>query len=92
MRHGAIMPGDRRLQILVVAHVALGVGTGVLAPVELVMPVGLGHIPVVPFIASALCQAFLLSFWVAASQAAPWMRLSGLVAGAVYLGALFPPT
>jgi hypothetical protein len=84
------MPGDRRLQILVVAHVALGVGTRVLAPVELSTPFGLGHILVVPFIASALCQAFLLSFWVAASQAAAWMRLAGLVAGAVYLEALVP--
>jgi hypothetical protein len=84
------MPADRRLQILVVAHVTLGVVTRFLAPVELFTPFGLGHIPIVPFIASALCQAFLLSFWVAASQPAPWMRLTGLVAGAVYLEALVP--
>ena len=82
------MPGDRRLQILAVAHVALGVVTSVLAPVELRTPFGLGHIPMVPFFALALCQALLLSLWGAASQAKPWMRLAGLVAGAVYLEAL----
>ena len=84
------MPGDKRFQYLAVAHVVLGVVTSVLAHVELPMPFGLGHIPVVPFLASALCQAFLLSFWVAASQAATWMRLGGLVAGAAYLEALVP--
>jgi hypothetical protein len=84
------MPGDRKLQILVVAHVVLGVVTRLLAPVELRTPFGLEHILIVPFLASALCQAFLLSFWVAASQAATWMRLAGLVAGAVYLEALVP--
>ena len=84
------MLSDRRLQILAVAHVTLGVVTSFLAPVELFSPFGLGHIPIVPFLASALCQAFLLSFWVAASQAATWMRLAGLVAGAVYLEALVP--
>ncbi len=92
VRHGAmtLMLGDRRLQILLVAHVALGVVTSVLAPVERFSPFGLGHIPVVPFIASATCQAFLLSFWVAVSQARRWMRLAGLVSGAVYLEALVP--
>ena len=84
------MPGDSRLQILAVAHVALGVVTSVLAPVELRTPFGLEHIPIVPFFASALCQALLLSLWGAVSQAKPWMRLAGLVAGAVYLEALVP--
>ena len=51
---------------------------------------GSGHILIVPFIASALCQAFLLALWVAVSQATTWMRLTGLVAGAVYLEALVP--
>src|SRR5271165_6153059 len=90
--HGEItvMPGDRRLQILAVGHLALGVVTSVLAHVELPTSYGLRQIPVVPFIASALCEAFLLSFWVAVSQARPWMRLTGLVSGAVYLEALVP--
>ena len=52
-------------------------------------PFGLEHILIVPFLASAHCQAFLLSVWGAASQAPPWKRLAGLVAGAVYLEALF---
>jgi hypothetical protein len=86
------MPGDKRLQLqfLALVHIVLGGVTGILAPVELSTPFGLGHISVVPFIASALCQAFLLSFWVAASHVPPWMRLAGLVAGAVYLEALVP--
>jgi hypothetical protein len=85
-----LMPGDRKLQILAVAHLGLGVVTRFLAHVELRTPSGLRHLPEVPVFASALCQAFLLSFWVAASQARPWMRLAGLVAGAAYLEALFP--
>jgi hypothetical protein len=82
------MPGDRKLQILVVAHVALGVVTSVLAHVELRTPFELIHILIVPFVASDLCQAFLLSLWGAFSLPAPWVRLAGLVAGAVYLEAL----
>ena len=82
------MLGDRRLQLLAVAHVALGVVTSVLAHVELSTPFGLEHILMVPFVALALCQALLLSLWGAASQARLWIRLAGLVAGAVYLEAL----
>ena len=82
------MPGDRRLPILAVAHVALGVVTSVLAHVLLRTPIRAGTS--VPFVALALCQAFLLSLWGAASQATLWIRLAGLVAGAVYLEALFP--
>jgi len=84
------MPGDRRLQILAVGHLALGVVTSVLAHVELRTPYGLRHLPEVPSFASALCQALLLSLWVAVSQASPWMRLAGLLGGAVYLEALVP--
>ena len=84
------MPGNRRLQILAVANVAFGVVTSVLAHVELRMPYGLEDILMVPFIALAVCQALLLSFWGAASQASPWMRLAGLVSGAVYLEVLVP--
>jgi hypothetical protein len=84
------MPGDRRLQILVVAHLALGVVTSFMAHVELHTSFGLPHIAIVPWFASTLCQAFLLSFWVAASRARPWIRLAGLVIGAVYVEALSP--
>ena len=79
---------NRRLQLLAVPHVALGVVTSVLAHVELSTPFGLAHILMVPFVALALCQALLLSLWGAASQARPWMRLAGLIIGAVYLEAL----
>jgi hypothetical protein len=86
-----VMPGDRRLQILAVAHVALGIVTAVLASVELNTLFDLDHILIVPFFASALCQAFLLSLWGAASQVTPWKRLAGLATGAVYLEALLIP-
>jgi hypothetical protein len=79
---------DRRLKILAIGHLAIGVGTGVLAQIELSTLFDLQHILIVPLFASALCQSFLLSLWGAACQAAPWKRLAGLVAGAVYLEAL----
>ena len=82
------MPGDRRLQILAVAHLALGVLTGVLAPVELRTLFEFKHILIVPLFASAFCQSFLLSLWGAASQAMLWKRLAGLVTGVLYLEAL----
>ena len=84
------MPAERRLQILVVAHLVLGVVTRFLTSVGLFITFGLGPIAIVPFIALAFCQAFLLSFWVAVSQTATWKRLTGLVAGVVYLEALVP--
>jgi hypothetical protein len=74
--------------MLAVTHLALGVVTGVLAQVELGTLFNLEHILIVPLFALALCQSFLLSLWGAASQARPWKRLAGLVAGAVYLEAL----
>ena len=82
------MSANRRLKILAVAHLALGVVTAVLAKVELSTPVELRDILIVPLFALALCQSFLLSLWAAASRAPPWKRLAGLVAGAVYLEAL----
>ncbi len=84
------MPGNRTLEFLAVAHVALGVVTSVVARIELRTLFGLEHLPIVPFIALALCQALLLSLWGAASLANPGIRLAGLVAGAVYLEALVP--
>ena len=85
------MPGDRRLQILAVAHLALGVVAGVLAPVELRTLFEFKHILIVPFFASAFCQSFLLCFWGAASQAMLWKRLAGLVTGVLYLEVAGPP-
>ena len=82
------MPGDRRLQILAVAHLALGVVTGVLEPVELRTLFEFKHILIVPFFASSFCQSFLLCLWGAASKAMLWKRLAGLVAGVFYLEAL----
>jgi hypothetical protein len=84
------MLGDRRLQILALAHLGLGVVFSVLSRFEVHTPFGLEHILMVPFFALALCQALVLSLWGAASQATLWIRLAGLVAGAVYLEALFP--
>ncbi len=84
------MPDHKRLQILAVAHLALGLLTAVLAPVELRTLFTFKHILSVPFFASALCQSFLLSLWVTASKAILWKRLAGLVAGILYLEALAP--
>ena len=85
------MHSDRRIWSLAVAHLAFGIVTGVLAPVEIFTPSGLVHVLIVPFVASALCQSLLLSLWVAVSQAKPWKRLAGLAVGAVYLEALIDP-
>jgi hypothetical protein len=82
------MPSDRRLQILAVAHLALGVLTGVRAPVELRTLFAFKYILIVPFFASAFCQSFLLSLWGAASQTMLWKRLAGLVTGVLDLEAL----
>ncbi len=85
------MPSDRRIRSLAVTQLALGLVAAVLAPVELDSTLGLSHILIVPLFASALGQAVLLALWGAASQASPARRLAGLVAGAVYLEALFAP-
>ena len=81
------MPGDRKLQILAVAHLALVVVTGVFAPVELHTLFEFKHILTVPFFASAFSLLFLLSLWGAASQDMLWKRLAGLVTGVLYLEA-----
>ena len=93
------MRGDRRLLLLALGHLLLGVVTGLLAGVELVdpfglvpvlPPFGLKHVLVVPLFASALCQAFLLAMWATYSGVSTWGRMAGLLAGCVYLEALFP--
>jgi hypothetical protein len=50
---------------------------------------GLDRILLVPLFASILCQAVLLSLWGVTSRVSPWGRMAGLVAGAVYLEALW---
>ena len=84
------MPGNKRLRMLAVAHLALGVLTCIFAPCRAEHAVG---VPPRSWscrsFAPALCQSFLLSLWGTASQAKPWKRLAGLVAGAAYLDALF---
>lgn len=85
------MTGNRRLSWLVAAHIALGIVAGVLAPIKLRNSYGLENLLIVPLFASALCQALLLSLWVATHWSAPRKRLVGLVLGAVYLEALFAP-
>ncbi len=79
-----------RLLSLVAGHIVLGIIARLLSPIELPNFFGLVLLPVVPFIASALCQAFLLAVWGATSRGSPWRRLAGLAAGAVYLEALIP--
>jgi hypothetical protein len=81
------VPGNRRLEILALVHFVLGGVAGLLAPVRL-STIELVQILIVPFVVSALCQAFLLAMWAVTSQATPWKRLAGLVTGAAYLEAL----
>ena len=57
------MPRDKRIQILTLAHLALGGVASVLAQVELSTEFAFKNILVVPFFALALCQSFLLSLW-----------------------------
>jgi hypothetical protein len=85
------MPGTSRLQVLAASHLIIGVGTAVLAPIHLSNPFGLGHILTVPFVASALCQAFLIAMWGAFSQTTAWKRLAGLGVAAVCLEAVVAP-
>jgi hypothetical protein len=85
------MPGSKRLQILAVSHLVIGVGTAVLAPIKLSTSFDLDHILVVTFVASELCQGFLLSVWGAFSQITAWKRLAGLVIAAVCLEAVVAP-
>jgi hypothetical protein len=85
-----MMSVKRRLLGLAARHIVLGIIARLLAPIELPNVFGLVRLPVVPLVASALCQAFLLAVWGATSSGSPWRRLAGLAAGAVYLEALLP--
>ncbi len=55
--------GEKRLRSLAIAHVAIGLGAGVVAPIEVDAPLGLIHILIVPLVASAACQSVLLAVW-----------------------------
>jgi hypothetical protein len=83
------MRGDRRLSWLVMTHLVLGLGSGVLAPIEIPTPSGLPHLPLVPLFALTFCQVILLSFWAVFSPTTRWKRLGGLVGGVAWLEALF---
>jgi hypothetical protein len=87
---GAVMHRSRRLALLVVVHLAGGAllgGYGILRGGRLP---GLAweHLPVAALLALTFGQACLLGFWAAFSAASGWLRLGGLVAGAVYLEVL----
>lgn len=93
------MTGDRRLWKLAAGNLGFGIVAAILAPIPLSDPFGLaaifppwglGHILLMPFLASVLCQAVLLSLWGTTSGVSLWARMTGLAAGAVYLETLFP--
>jgi hypothetical protein len=84
------MTGDRKLVRLALANLGLGIAAALLAPISVPGTFGLDHILVVPLFASVLCQAVLLALWAASSGVSSWGRMAGLVAGAVFLEALFP--
>lgn len=95
------MTADRRLLKLAVGNLILGVVAALLAHIQLpdpfglaqvLPPFGLRDILLVPLIGLVLCQGVLLALWGASSGVSPWLRMAGLVAGAVYLEALFPAT
>jgi hypothetical protein len=93
------MMSNRRLLLLVVGNIILGVVAALLVRVDLHDPFGLAalfppsglkDILLVPFFASVFCQALLLALWGAYSGVSPWLRMAGMVVGTVYLEALLP--
>jgi hypothetical protein len=82
--------GDRGLLVLAAVHLAFGIVTAILAPIEVRSSLGLEHITVVPLCALAPCQAALLALWGATAGSSRWARSAGMVAGAIYLEALIP--
>jgi hypothetical protein len=91
------MTDNRRLWKLAAANLVIGVAAAALSSLQLpgplglaslIPPFGLRDLPIVPLLASALCQAVLLVLWATSSGASPWGRLAGLVAGAAYLEGL----
>jgi hypothetical protein len=86
-----MMSVKRRLLGLAAGHLVVGIIAALLAPIEL-PDFFLCDILVVPLFASARCQALLLALWGSTSRGSPWRRMPGLIAGVVYLEALFPST
>jgi hypothetical protein len=81
------MTVNRRLLGLTVGHLVLGMIASLLAPIALSRSAGL---EVVWVVGLGLCQALLLALWAASSTGLAWWgRLAGLIAGVVYLEALF---
>jgi hypothetical protein len=85
------MSVNRRLVGLAAGHYVVGIIAALLAPIEVPSFSPLKHILLVPLLASAPCQAFLLAVRGAASSGSPPVRVAGLIAGVVYLEALFLP-
>jgi hypothetical protein len=91
------MTAKQGLGRLVVAHCALGLLAGAVAPIEVSIPTeyaslfppnGLSRILIVLLLPTVMCQAFLIALWAVTSLSSPWLRLSGIVAGTVYLEVL----
>ena len=89
--------GDRRLGRLAAANILIGlIAVGLsFVPLgdlfgwsSLLPPSGLRDLPIVPLLASVLCQAELLSLWATFSRMPPGVRLAGVIAGAASLEGL----
>jgi hypothetical protein len=84
------MTVNRRLLGLAVGHLVLGIIGRLLVSIELPRFFDLVYIVFVPlYYGLAFCQALLLSLWGAASSVSPPVRVAGLIAGVVYVEALF---
>jgi hypothetical protein len=75
----------RRLWLLFVVHLLGGLLATGLTYFKTPTFWGLEEFPLVPLLGVVLCQACLLGFWAAFSQAAVWKRLALLLVGAIYL-------
>src|SRR4051812_32815162 len=71
--------------LLVVALIVGGLLACGYSAIEGRIPFVLEYLPVVPHLAINLSQACLLGVWAAFSRAPRWVRLAGLIVGAVAL-------
>lgn len=76
---------SRRIRLIFIAHIVAGIAFSVWSAVEGGVPFALEYILIVPPCALIFCQSCLLAFWATMSHAAVWKRLTGLIAGTVYL-------
>jgi hypothetical protein len=83
-----MMPLNRPLLTLAKVHFVIGPLAGLLVIVGLPLPLRNPAAVLMPILATALCQAFLLALWASTSMALPWKRFAGLVVGASYLETL----